>query len=225
MRMRDPVLKMMLGILFLAGVATAGTMVVGRTTYEGVLEGYEDGRFVFRTTEGKVIRQTRAAVSRLVPGQDCRVSYERLGKKRGTARLVKYEKMRFVVEKDGKEETLFGAAVKRLIVTPSAPAGGGAGGGPGGQAVVSPVDISGIEGNPDKSPQQVAALSRYKTVRAKYEQFLAESTRLVAEMDGATGRKRDKLLEQLRFRKIEQRPLVDEVRRATDALYKAFPEK
>jgi len=203
-------------------MCVADTLVVGAKRLDGVFEGFEGRKFLFRTRDGKLHRQDRSSVRSLnldKPREvDLFLSPSRKGEK---SQLLGYDRLSFTVRKNGRESRLSGMRVHKIeLEVPlfdDAAAGRRQASGP-----IPALDLSGLKGA-TMTQGQKTALARYKSARAKYEAFLAESTAMVRQMDGATGAKRDELLNRLRRRKSEEQPVTRALQEAESVLLAAFP--
>lgn len=206
-----------LAVLAVSRTCTADVLYVGTKKYHGTFMGYDDGQFVFQPMFDTAARYARTSVRRLALDIPVQVRFTRADR-RGTqdAVLLGYEKSQFSIEHAGKKENLFGIRVQKMLVrdTPKAPTHAGHEDGPRPKRRVS---ISALE-KQELSPAQRAVVNRYKTVRGRYDAFLAESTHLVTQMDRSTGKRREDLLNRLRLRKNQEQPLLRDLERAEGAL-------
>jgi len=213
------VLALVCTVVVLSPLASRGdTIVIGTKTHTGTFEVYEKGRFIFRTAEGKLLKQNRTSVRRLTLDTLKAVRLVRSGKKQSEeATLVGYDKTKFTIKQAGRKQTLFGARVERILVMQA----------PKPLRVVAKrprIAVEVLEDMESLSPEQAAALDRYKAARRRHDDFLEESSRLVSEMDGTTGKKREQLLDILRRRKNDEQPILRELEQAEAALLAVFPK-
>ncbi len=208
------------------GSGRADTLTIGIRNIQGTFEGFSDDAFVFRSDKGETLRENRTNVRSLQLDAPVKVAYEmaRGGKGSQSALLKSYKGMRFVFKDGDKERTVFANHVKEIRVVRPPPAGGG-GREPDGSAFIQPVDISKVENNPDLTAGQKAAIERYRTARARYDNFFRESSELVARMDRAEGAERIRIHQELRVRKQEEQPIINALQAATTQLYNAFPPR
>lgn len=183
---------------------------------DGWFRGFEDGRFVFQPERGKVIREPRSSVTRVTLAKPAKASYQTSDGKTVTDAVLKsFERSQFVFE----DASVPAIRMKKLALAadPADAAEGDAGGG----YPIPQVDISGIGG--DLAPEQQAIVGRYRGAKKAFDDYVAESARLVQEMDKATGERRTQLLNQLRLRKNAEQPLRAALVEAFNALAAAFP--
>jgi len=200
----------------------ADTITIRSREQKGEFQGYENREFLFRADAWTDLREPRTAVQKLVldPPRDVDLV---LGSSAEAATLVAYEQSRFVVEQKGARREIAGMLVKSITVRAAAPAAAGGSGGAEEPEARRALDISAFE-KADLTPLQSAALARYKTARARYDAFLAQSSAMVAMMDKAQGAKREEILNALRLRKNEEQPVVRELEAAEKALMAAIPQ-
>lgn len=212
-------------LMMLAPPATAADTMVTRTkTYGGTFERFENNRFVFRTEDGATVELERGQVTELTcdPPVDIALLRAR-SREPEAAKLLQYKGLRFSVELDGKEQTVFNNQVDRIVAQRPMPAMGGAGRA-GAAPAVQFLNTAELEQNPDLPPNQQAALQRYLAAKDAYLAFRQESSEMVERLNRATGNERHQLLEDLRRRNIAEQPILAELDLATKAMYEAFPE-
>jgi len=205
-------------------LSSADTLTVGSKELDGVFEGFAGRKFLFRTRDGKLHRQDRGSVRSLKLDKPREVDlFLSASRKSEKAHLLGYDKMSFTIQRNGRESKLSGMRVYKMEMEvpmfDDAAAARGRGTGP-----IPPLDLSGVEGA-SLTAEQSRALAAYKSARREYDAFLAESSRLVKEMDAATGAKRDELLNRLRRRKAEEQPVTRALQKAESALLAAIPEE
>ncbi len=216
------------GVILLAGMLTtarADTMEVGSKKYEGSFEGFAQTKFIFRVSGGKLLKTPRSSVRRLTLAKPRNATMVKTARREPESIvLVSYGGGgKFTIMQNGRKSQVFALHVTSLSVAkdPPPPAGGGMAAGP---SSLSPIDTSGVKDRPDLSRQQVAALARYQIAREAYDAFVAESSAMVAEMDTAAGDRRQELLQALRVRKQDERPISGELAASQSALLAALPE-
>jgi len=209
-------------ILAVAVTATAlgDTLTTKKGTHNGAFEGYRDSEFTFRTDKGQVIREMRVNVKKLECEKPKQVILSVERKPPASAMFKKYEKLKFTFEEKGRKRTVFSRTVESITVTQT---GAGQGRGSKGGGALPMFDVSRLEKAPDITAAQKAAVERYKTAKAQYSTFLAQSSAMVVEMDKARGARRENLMNQLRMRKQDEQPIKNEYRTAMSALLQAFP--
>lgn len=220
----DQPMRMFLSVFFcLCAVCVADTLVVGSKTLDGVFEGFESRKFLFRTRDGKLARQDRSSVRSLTLDKPREVDlFLSASRKAETVLLLGYDKLTFSFKQDGSERNVSGMRVHKLDMEvplfDDAAARQGQASGP-----IPPLDLSGVANGVSLTEGQRVSLAEYVSARKAYDAFLAESTSMVRQMDGATGAKRDDLLNRLRRRKSEEQQAMQGLRRAESALLAAFP--
>ena len=223
-------MKRTFAILALAGLCGAAwcradTLTVGIKNISGTFEGFANDAFAFRSDTGETLSENRTNVRALELDAPVKVSFElaRGGKGLESSTLAAYKGMKFIFKDGDKERSFFANQIKEIRVIRPPQAGGGHA--QDGGAAIRPVDISKVENNPDLTDGQKAALARYKTARAAYDDFLRESSDLVAQMDRAQGADRTKIHNRLRLRKQEEQPIINALQSAMTQLFNAFPPK
>lgn len=205
-----------------AGPGSADVLTVGKRSYSGAFEGFRKRQFLFRTTEGRLLKQDRGAVRSLRLDEERPIRWQRLGRKEPEdGRLVGYDKARFTIKSGRRKEAVLGMHVQSMSLRWAARNGGEHEGRP---RPERRIDLPALERRPNLTPTQVNVLRRYRSVRRQYDAFVAESSALVAEMDRATGRRREGLMDVLRRRKDKEQPLKRSLEKATAALLAAFPD-
>jgi hypothetical protein len=193
-------------------------VVLGGQTKEGSFQGFESGKFLFLPSKGKFMKETPSRVSKLVLANPTKASYQTTdGKSEADAVLKGYEKGKFIFLKDGKETVVIPMKIKQLDLVFET--GGDAGGG---SYPIPAVDLATLGG--ELSPEQQATIDRFVAAKKSFDEFLAESSAMVVEMDKLKGPKREELLNKLRLRKEAEQPLRDSLRTAYRALVGAFSE-
>ncbi len=216
----------MFAVIIAAGSASGkDTIVIRNQTHQGIFEGYENGNFIFRTSGGETLRETRSMVRELSldPPRNADVTMSR-GRTSETRKVQGYRAMRFVFMEGEKEQTDFATAIDEIRMQRPATAAAGAGAPSSGPAAIPAINLAGVEDNPDLTPEQRSAVDTYKQARTRYDEFLAESSALVSEMDRSQGRRRDELLNILRRRRDEEMPIRNALQEATNRLLAAFPQ-
>ena len=218
---RDWMRGLVVGLTLGATVAAADTLVVRGHSYEGTFTSYQKNAFQFALADGKNLDEPRPQVESLTLTQPRRVMIEQAGKTLDV-KLMGYQKAKFSIVKAGKEESLFGMTVQRIVVQDE-PAAAGEEGLPGAPRPRPRLDIARVLDRRDLTPGQTAAITRCLAERKSYDAFLAESTKMVLEMDQATGKRRNTLLDALRKRRIDEQPLKRALDAAEQAVQAAFP--
>jgi hypothetical protein len=85
------------------------------------------------------------------------------------------------------------------------------------------VNVGDLEGG-DLTPAQQAVIEKFKATKKIFDDFVAESSAMIDQMNKATGPNRVALLDTLRKRKGDEQPLRKELITAYKALASAFPE-
>jgi len=200
----------------------ADVITVRRKDHHGKFEKFENGQFIFHVTFGDTLKLKSSSVTSLVPNSSLPVSVHFAGQPKAVdGKLIRFWRAMFEFEIDGAKKNAYPMKVKQIVVkkTKAAPATASSET-PGPRQFA---DISHLEHRTDLPPHQTAALKQYITARDNYKAFLAESTRLVRMMDEVAGEKRLTLLETLRSRKNEERPVLRALDEAEEALFAAFP--
>jgi hypothetical protein len=218
---RDRLRGLVVGFTLGATVAGADTLVARGHSYEGTFTSYQKNAFQFALADGKNLEEPRLQVESLTLTQPRRVMIEQAGKTLDV-QLVGYQQAKFSIVKAGKPESVFGMTVQRIVVQDE-PAAAGEEGLPAAPRPRTRLDIARVLDRRDLTPQQTAAVTRCLEARKSYDAFLVESTKLVAEMEQATGKSRNALLEALRKRKMEEQPVLRALEAAENAVHAAFP--
>jgi hypothetical protein len=212
-----------ISLLLTASLCHADRLVAGNKTHEGTFQGFEKNRFMFATTDGDYLSKPRTTVKELAmdPPRNVILTYK--NKKTEEVRLTGYRMSKFShQEKKAIEETVI-SVMKLKSVTVPYTSGGGADGPSDGILRIGLSTLDKVIGDTKLTETETQALERYKAAKKKYDEFRAESARLVAEMDAATGAHREDLLNQLRKRKNEEQPILNDLRAASQEFQNAFP--
>jgi anti-sigma regulatory factor (Ser/Thr protein kinase) len=86
------------------------------------------------------------------------------------------------------------------------------------------VDLAALVGDGEMTPAQQAAVEKFKAARKEYDDFVAQSSAQVAQMDKLRGAQREALQNTLRARKKQEQPLRLNLTAAYKALTGAFPK-
>jgi hypothetical protein len=214
------------GMALLIGVSAglADSVTVRGKTHKCELLKYESRKFTFKIPYSDPMELAPSSVKELKLDMPLPISLLVSGSREPEkATLHGFERSKFSFERDGKMEALSSLKVKSFTVERPKPAAGAFGGN---REIPGPrqfIDVSQLEANPDLPPNQQAALKEYVDVRDTYQAFLVESSRIVGEMDTATGNKRMKLLADLRARKNAEAQMLRQIDTAEAALQGAFP--
>lgn len=217
-------LAISVAVLYLVGysAAHADVLTVGTRRHQGSFEGFEAGQFLFRTAAGQIIRQSRPTVRSLQCDAPRPVKLLRANRRdEETVNLLGYANARFAIEAKGCEESVFGMHVRSIELRWVPGNGRGREGRP---KPARQIDLVALEARDDLTAEQARVLRRYRAARTKYDAFVAQSSALVSEMDRATGKRREDLLDSLRRRKDAEQPLKRDLEAATAALPAAFPD-
>lgn len=207
---------------FLAGLVAVGTsadtIIIRSMEKKGDFQSYADSKFVF-DADGKTLKEPRSSVTKMVMDPPCEASLVQ-GSKTLTVKLLGYEQTKFLYEIKGVKGEAAGMLVKSIAVR--RPMEGGDGSSSDTPRGRKAINIAAYE-NAVLTPDQAAAVARYKKARTTYDAFVAKSSEMVAEMDKTKGPKREELLTALRVRKNEEQPIANELAAAEQALLKAIP--
>lgn len=214
---------LMIATLTIASVTTValGDQVVmsAAQAKDATFRGVDAGRILLVTGKGKFRKEQPSRVTRILLSKPLKVSYLTADSKQEEEALLKgYEKQKFQLVKDGKDLEIPAQKMKTMDIL-----GDAGGGGAGNRYPVPEIDLSALQG-PNTTPAQKKALARFEVAKQAYDDFVAESSTLVAKMDKATGAKRESFLNDLRMRKNQEQPLKSELVDACSALTEAFPE-
>lgn len=212
-----------LAALFLAAAAQADQFLIAGQTREGRLKGFSGGRFEFSTERGRASKESASRVTKLTLSEPVEVNFTTSdGKLHKSARFKGYAMGTFrLTPKDGEEMSVPQIKMRSLEVVhrqEEAPAGDGGDAG----GALPPLDLSGLD-KAGLNANQVSAVENYVAARKAYDEFVAQSSRLVNEMNGLTGPQREALLNQLRQRKGEEQPIRARMSSAEAALKAALP--
>jgi hypothetical protein len=205
-----------------ASLALGDQLVILGQTREGSFQGFENGRIDFQASGGKFVKEQSTRVTKLVLTSPLKASYQTTGGKREEDVTLKgFEKGKFAFAgKDGKEVLVPAMQIRSIEPVFAGAAGGG--GDAGERYPIPPVDLSTIAG--DLAPDQQAALDGFRAAKKAFDDFVAESSALVQEMDRLKGPKREERLNQLRLRKDQEQPLRQNLIAAYRTLTSAFAD-
>jgi hypothetical protein len=211
--------------LLLASTTRADLLVAGKKEYKGTFQGFEKNRFMFATSDGDYLKKPRSTVKELAMDPPRKVVLTYKNKKTEEVRLTGYRMSKFShQEKKALEETTVSVMKLKSVTVPYTSGGGGAAGPSDGILRISISSLDKVIGDTPLSETEAQALQQYKTAKKKYDVFRTESARLVKQMDGTTGGQREALLNQLRARKNEEQPILNELRTASQEFQTAFPD-
>lgn len=215
----------LLAILLSAALTITGltdTIKTGSKEEKGLFIEFRDNTFFFHAENGSELKLPKASVSSLIMDENSRAALIRKGsKKRESMEFHGYDKLQFLFKQDSRQISLSAMNITSVKAERSMKAFAGDTVEEG-NSVIPPVDTSAIENSP-MTAEQRTVLEEYKSVRKKYTDFLEASSALVAEMEKAQGKQRQKILNELRLRKNEEQPVRLEMSAAHKALMSAFP--
>lgn len=210
--------------LSVATISIADSMVIGTKSYRGSLQGYEKGKFIFNTTEGKTLKKPRTNVKKFTADTPYKVSYTEKGVTYKTE-LIKYEQSKFFFKSKGKPETtVYGGKLKDLKIESRSNFAMPPGRAPRDTGLKTKLNLKELVAAGDLSVSQKTSINRYITARKAYIQFQKESGELVAKRDTAKGKNRDKLIMQLHQRKNDEQPFKNELRTSVKQLEREFSQ-
>jgi len=231
--MNRNIFSVIICVLFLLAFVVEGEaedklFLKGNEEHTGRLESYKNGKFNFKPDGKTPIHELRTFTEKLVmdPPAVAVVTHKTKREKIEGMKLKRYEKGAFVFDKDGKEVKILAMQISTIEIQMS---GGGWGGGGASSSEVGDlqVDMKALAAwmnENETTPEQKKAFDDYKSARAAYDSFQAESSRLIDAMDNATGAAREQLLNDLRIRKNEEQPILNALGSAEKALLATFPE-
>ncbi|MDI6774315.1 MAG: hypothetical protein QME60_02825 [Verrucomicrobiota bacterium] len=208
-----------------AAAAFGDQLTVTGKTHDGTFQGYEDTRFQFMTVKGRFVKEHPRRVVKLVLANPRKASYVTADAQKEVVAVFKgYDKRKFIFLKDGEEAQVAQAKMKTLELVYEETAGGNGGEElAGGRYPIPRVDLNALSGGEINAAQQ-AALDKFKAAKQGYDDFVSQSSAMVAEMDKTTGAERENLLNQLRMRKNQEQPLKNSLAAAYKALTNVFAE-
>jgi len=210
----------------LVSMTRADEIMVGATTQNGILEGYDGRHFQFYEREtGKVLTISRTSVKQLKLDPPRKGEVLAIGKSEPRKVVVHgYAKGKFLFAEDKKPLAIMGMNVKRLSLASVSRFTGSSE--PMQEAVqtIADADIQVLQARTDLTAGQQATLESYTDAKARYQTFVAESSALVSKMDTLTGADRIAALQDLRLRKEAEQPLRRELAVRQRELISAFPE-
>ena len=205
-----------------ASVAVADVIVVGAKTHRGTFENYARDTFRFRLKDGKALKVKRMSVKKLTLKKPLKGTLTQSARPPSLqVQLLGYDKSKFIYRDGDTRREASGMRVKSF--TPERDPRWAV---PGTRSEKLPtIDISRLEDRKDLAPEQIAVLDRYKAAKREHDEFVAESSRLVAKLDRAVGSRRSELLNVLRKRKQDEQPLKQAFSEASDDLLELFPSR
>lgn len=224
--MKNTYLKTAVALLFAFCplVSQADKIITAMSAETGTFEKYSNNKFTFKTDKGATLELAKATVRQLILDEPVSCSLTKSGNsKPEKAELAGYDKLKFTFLQNKKKIILSAMNIKSIKADPVYAEGSGGGTVDDGNAVIPAIDVSGFEGA-EMTESQRKTLEMYKAVRKRYETFIIESSRMVKQMDTASGAKREELLSALRIRKNQEQPFRIEMSSAQKALLAAFPD-
>ena len=205
----------------LTSTGMADQLVLTGQTKDGSFQKYSNGRFEFVTAKGRFMKERADRITKLVLSTPMKVTYVTTDRKEVNAELKGYEKKAFIFGAKDQDTTVALSKVKSIERVLDLGEGGGDEGGT--QSPIPEIDIDSFAGD-SLTPAQQTALDNFKAAKKKFDDFVAKSSVLVAEMDKLTGAKREEIMNELRQRKNDEQPLRKSLTAAYNALADAFPE-
>jgi len=207
----------------LASAALGDQLVLTGQVKEGTFQGVENARFQFVTAKGRFMKEQLGRVTKMVLAKPVKVSYVTSdGKEEKDVELKGFEKRTFTFSKKGGEDVAV-PQLKMKSISLIFEGDGAEGDAGGGRYPIPAVDLNSLAGA-DITPEQQTVIDEFTNAKKAFDEFAADSAALVAEMDKATGPKREEFLNQLRQRKNDEQPLRKALLAAYNALADAFPE-
>lgn len=214
------------GFVFVSGAFAADDLfIIRKQAVKGSFQGLERDLFILLDENGRRMEESRSTVMSIDCEPACPVSIVMTGKKKPVqCSLKSYSKMKYTIVEGGKERTLLAGSVKEIkanrpmSMAATRPSGAGAG-----MAPPPRVDIRALAAQPNLTDAQKKALHAYSQAQNAYDQFLTDSSAMVAQMNSVTGKKREALLNDLRSRKDAEQPVKNALLKAIEDLKAAFP--
>lgn len=211
-------------IVFFPVASKADKIITATAEETGSFENYSNGKFTFKTEKGNKLELPKASVRQLILDAPVKCTLAKSGNsKPESSELAGYDKLSFTFIKDGKKISISAMNVSSVKAAPVYDSEGEGGTVDDGNTVIPAIDISGLEGA-ELTESQRQTLEMYKSVRKRYDSFISESSRLVKEMDAASGTRREELLSTLRIRKNQEQPIRNEMSAAQKTFLAAFPD-
>ncbi len=210
-----------LATAFLVSSAVGDQLVMlGSQAKPCTFQGFDSGRLLIVSSKGRLSKEAPSRISRVILSKPLRVNYITSdGKKEEAALLKGFERQQFQLVKDGKESGVPAQKMKTIDIIGE----DGGEGGVVGRYPVPDVDVNALLGA-KATPAQMKAVDRFLAAKKAYDDFVAESSVLVGQMEKAQGVKRAALLNELRMRKNQEQPIKTELVDACSALSDVFPE-
>lgn len=212
---------LLISLVFTA-TSFADKLVSGTKTHTGTFEGFNKNIFEFKVKGGKTLKFNKTKVKSLTLSKPLKVSYMQRGKEQvDNVNFVSYEKFKFNFIVKGKPKKINGITMKNITKSWS---NYSAGSGRSGEQPrpMQALDLSGIN-RENLNDSDKAIVAEYDDALAAYNQFINESSKMVRQMDSATGQARENLLNKLRTRKQDEQPVRKRLEEAEAAVLKAFP--
>ncbi len=212
----------LLTILLSTATLPADTMTTGSKTYKGMLEGYKNGHFIFKTTDWKTIKKPRTNVKKLSFDRPYNTTYTENGKPY-TAKLIKYENSKFFFKsKEGKEKCIYGVKIKKLQIEKHSPFSTPKGIRPNKQGLKTKLNIRELVKSGNLSNSQKMAIKNYITARKAYIKFQKESNAMIKQRDQLTGKDRETLINELHLRKNSEQTIINKLKISVKQLENEF---
>jgi hypothetical protein len=199
----------------------ADTITIGSKSLEGKFKGVDNSRILFEAESGETLDKHQAFVNALELTEPYHIRFTQSGKREEQSGTLHGLTLKhYGIEINGQKTRIPSSQIKEMIVqgavqTVSAGTGGG--------QAEAPIDTEALRQRKDLTPAQLAAINRYDQASKQFYAFLDESTRMVRQMDAATGGERGKLLLALRERKARETPLRTAYQAERAKLEAAFP--
>lgn len=224
----DMIRRMMQAAVVLAlctsATAWADILKIGSKTQSVMLEGYNGRNFQFREANGRVLAVPRSSVKELKLDEPRKGEVVISGKPPSPDKMLVrgFSDGQFLLTENGKDFSVMGMRVSSIKLDPLPKSGRASES----DAVlqITDAEINKLLARPGLTADQKATLEQYKAVKAKYRDFVAENSTMVATMDTLKSAERQKVLNDLRIRKVEEQPLKREMEARQSALIEAFPE-
>lgn len=199
-------------LVLLVSSVRADTLIADHKTYKGMLQGYENNYFIFKTTDWKTIKKPRTSIKKFIPDIPYDTSYTIKGVLY-PAKFIKYETPKFFFKsKEGQETTIHGVKIKTLKIETHSPFTANSGEqNRGKQGLKTSLNLKEIAASENLTITQKTAIKRYIEARKAYIKFHKESNALIRQRDQANDKKREDLINELHLRKNAEQPIINEL--------------
>jgi hypothetical protein len=222
----NQIATLMLLFVMVATPTWADVLVIGSSKKKATIEGYDGRNILYYDFDSHKNEQaSRMSVKAFALDNPRKAEIVLMGKPKPQKMLMHgYRDGKFVFADGEKRVEIHAMKVDKITLEKAQMFAKQPQAAPEPVQKLSDADIQKALSRPDITPEQKALLKEHQANAKEYHQFVAESGKLVSQMDSLTGANRIAALEQLRHRKEAEQPLKNKMIASQNAVLQKMPD-